>query len=263
MILHKKHKIGFTQIDNKLLNDARLTWKAKGVLCYLLSKPEGWQVNVWDIIKHGADGEAALRAAMRELREHHYAQLQNMRADGRIVQRCLTIDEHGKLPTDDLLGSDIENLNQENLNEENREAYQYGDYSKTEKKSSSAVTAKVGWSPAQGWSSIDDDLRSELRQAYPACDVERQLRQMTMWLKANPARAKKSNYLRFINNWLKKEQDRGGDQRGKHSTPATPINVRNKRINKLNEQKAYWMRQPESARRSRELEQIRVELQTL
>jgi len=42
-----------------------------------------------------------------------------------------------------------------------------------------------------------------------------------------------------------------------------PYRVRENRINKLNEKKAYWMRQPESARRSRELEQIRVELHNL
>jgi|SRR5215831_16860717 len=42
-----------------------------------------------------------------------------------------------------------------------------------------------------------------------------------------------------------------------------PIQERNKRINELNERKAYWTRAPESAKRDRMLEQIRVELQTL
>ena len=51
--------------------------------------------------------------------------------------------------------------------------------------------------------------------------------------------------------------------RRKPEAQRMPINVRNKRINELNERKAYWMRAPESAKRSRELEQIRVELQTL
>lgn len=39
-----------------------------------------------------------------------------------------------------------------------------------------------------------------------------------------------------------------------------PINLRNKRINELNQRKAYWTRQPESKKRSMELEQIRIQL---
>lgn len=34
---------------------------------------------------------------------------------------------------------------------------------------------------------------------------------MSEWLKANPTKAKKSNWLRFITNWLARQQDRGGD----------------------------------------------------
>ena len=44
---------------------------------------------------------------------------------------------------------------------------------------------------------------------YPAVDVEQELRQMAMWLEANPSR-KKSNTRAFIVNWLKKSQDRSG-----------------------------------------------------
>jgi hypothetical protein len=36
---------------------------------------------------------------------------------------------------------------------------------------------------------------------------------MDSWLRANPTLARKSNWERFIVNWLKREQDRGGDAR--------------------------------------------------
>jgi len=48
--------------------------------------------------------------------------------------------------------------------------------------------------------------------AYPAVDIEAQLRIMREWLLANPSR-KKSNYRQFINNWLKREQDKGGSRK--------------------------------------------------
>lgn len=48
--------------------------------------------------------------------------------------------------------------------------------------------------------------------AYPAVDIEAQLRIMREWLLANPSK-KKSNYRQFINNWLNREQNKGGSQK--------------------------------------------------
>lgn len=46
---------------------------------------------------------------------------------------------------------------------------------------------------------------------YPVVDVAQQLRAMSGWLDANPTRRKtRQGVKRFINNWLSKEQDRGG-----------------------------------------------------
>lgn len=54
----------------------------------------------------------------------------------------------------------------------------------------------------------NEDL-DKYHTTYPAVDVEQELRQMAMWLEANPSR-KKSNTRAFIVNWLKKSQDRSG-----------------------------------------------------
>ena len=50
------------------------------------------------------------------------------------------------------------------------------------------------------------------KDAYPAVDIEAHLRIMREWLLANPSR-KKSNYRQFLNNWLKREQDKGGSRK--------------------------------------------------
>lgn len=57
---------------------------------------------------------------------------------------------------------------------------------------------------------------------YPAVDVMQELREMVGWLDANPNRRKTKNGIkRFINNWLSKEQDRGGAYRNGR-TPLIP-----------------------------------------
>lgn len=49
------------------------------------------------------------------------------------------------------------------------------------------------------------------KKAYPAVDVKQELQKMAAWLEANPARRKTRRGIdRFINNWISKEQDRGG-----------------------------------------------------
>ena len=55
---------------------------------------------------------------------------------------------------------------------------------------------------------LPDDLR-RFKDTFPAVDVEQELREMELWAAANHAR-RKSNWFRFIGNWLSKEQERGG-----------------------------------------------------
>jgi len=45
--------------------------------------------------------------------------------------------------------------------------------------------------------------------AYPAVNLDAELNAMCAWLDANP-KNKKSDYLRFITNWLKRAQDKAG-----------------------------------------------------
>jgi len=58
----------------------------------------------------------------------------------------------------------------------------------------------------------DEDLEAWCR-AYPAVDVQGELRRMATWLMANPHRRKK-HYKRFIVNWLASEQKRAEARSG-------------------------------------------------
>lgn len=52
----------------------------------------------------------------------------------------------------------------------------------------------------------------EWSELYPAVDVMQQLRSMRGWLEANPTKRKtQSGIRRFINGWLAREQDKGGN----------------------------------------------------
>ena len=62
----------------------------------------------------------------------------------------------------------------------------------------------------------------EWKKAFPAVDVEQELREMRAWCLANPTlRKTKRGVKRFINTWLSKEQDRrhAGQTAAKSSRP--------------------------------------------
>jgi hypothetical protein len=51
------------------------------------------------------------------------------------------------------------------------------------------------------------------QEAYPAINVLQELRKAEAWLIANPKNSK-SNYERFLNNWLSRAQDKAPSARG-------------------------------------------------
>lgn len=58
---------------------------------------------------------------------------------------------------------------------------------------------------------VTESILTEFKTAYPAVDVEQQLRNMRQWCIANPKNKKtRTGVMRFITNWLVKEQNRAG-----------------------------------------------------
>lgn len=58
---------GFTMIDNATLEDSGLSYRARGVLCWLLAKPDDWTTNSEVIAEAGTEGRDAVRTALKEL----------------------------------------------------------------------------------------------------------------------------------------------------------------------------------------------------
>jgi len=66
------------------------------------------------------------------------------------------------------------------------------------------------------WEGVTPEVMQALKEAYPAVDVEGQLKEMIAWIFMHPEDAPKSNYGAFIQTWLKKHQDR-------HSIRSIPL----------------------------------------
>ena len=74
MIFHiNKKRNKYTQVANSVINDPLLSWKAKGILIYLLSKGKTWRPTVKDIINHGTTGRDGVYSGVQELVKIGYA----------------------------------------------------------------------------------------------------------------------------------------------------------------------------------------------
>lgn len=71
-ILHKHQRQTYTVVDNDAVRDDRLSWRATGLLVYLLSLPDGWRPNLRHLSEQKTDGRTSTRSAMGELEAAGY-----------------------------------------------------------------------------------------------------------------------------------------------------------------------------------------------
>lgn len=70
--LKNELKDNFTQVPNQIIEDPSLSWKAKGIYLYLISKPTDWEFYMNHLKKQSTDGVTALRKGIKELEDAGY-----------------------------------------------------------------------------------------------------------------------------------------------------------------------------------------------
>lgn len=65
-------KGNFTTIENSIFKDDRISLKAKGLFCYMLSKKDGWSFSSERIALDNNDGRESVRSGLRELESTGY-----------------------------------------------------------------------------------------------------------------------------------------------------------------------------------------------
>lgn len=79
--IKKLRQKNFTIVDNTVIEDTELSWKAKGVFLYLWSKSDDWQFYEVEVTKHAKDGRDSLRSALKELEARGYLKRTRNRND--------------------------------------------------------------------------------------------------------------------------------------------------------------------------------------
>ena len=111
-VVHIEKRQRWTGISNAVLEDKRLSFKARGLLAYLLSKPDDWEIHI-SALCHASetDGETAIRSALAELTRYGYASFTRPRQDGRFIPGGWMIRESPHVENRDVENPSVENSN--------------------------------------------------------------------------------------------------------------------------------------------------------
>ena len=81
-------------IEQRAVEDGRLSWAARGLLAYLLSRPDDWQVRVTDLKRRGDLKRDGVYKLLRELRDFGYLAYETHRdPSGQIRGGAYTVHE--------------------------------------------------------------------------------------------------------------------------------------------------------------------------
>ena len=71
----------YTVMSNHHLRDRNLSYKAKGLLSFMLSLPEDWDYSLAGLCSISKENRDGIRSILKELQEHHYVEIEKFRGD--------------------------------------------------------------------------------------------------------------------------------------------------------------------------------------
>ena len=81
LVARSAKKARFVRIDNGVVQDSRLSHRARGIMAHVLSMPSDWRHKAEDLT-NPVEGVEAIRSALRELERHGYAVFRKIRGPG-------------------------------------------------------------------------------------------------------------------------------------------------------------------------------------
>lgn len=182
-----KKDSGFAQVKNDVLNDPRLSWRAKGLFAYLYSKPDDWNFSGIRMMNDSKDGRNGTYAGLKELENAGYLR-RDKKTDGTVAyfitwQPITQKGEQGttkpQIKKNTIANSPVPQLRKQG-NISNKESYKQ-------------ITERVGASPTH---SPKGEKKPNAHEAFIAtfCDMSRK------WRSVNPivTGADKSNLGRVM-----------------------------------------------------------------
>lgn len=211
----------FYILDKKISENVSLSWAARGLLVYLLGKPDHWQVSPAALVLATAEsakptGRDGVYALLGELRDQGYLVQQQQRlANGVMGPSVYFVGEtpfakppHTAQP--DTAQPYPANPTLVSIEKEVRTEKKVSIQTKESANTKKSSIPKILFDAETGlFVGPVGDHFDRWKKAFPATNVEAEVLRAAAWVMANPAK-RKAEYLRFLTSWLSRAQDRAG-----------------------------------------------------
>jgi hypothetical protein len=183
-IFRQKRSSNFTVIPNEFLHSAGLSFKAKGLLSYLLSLPADWEVHISHLATASKDGTESVSTGISELVEAHYIwRRPRSGAEPGGWEYFVYDSPNLESPFDEI--PKRENPKAENPDSVKSPTNKNYDNEKRTKASKDTRTT--------------EEFVEDLKKIYDYIDIDTELKRIDAWLLNNPDRKKTR---RFVTNWM-------------------------------------------------------------
>lgn len=99
--IQKDKENPYVMINKETIQDKRLSWRARGVMAYLLSLPDDWKIYIKELSDHSRDGEHVTAKSLKELIDTGYVTRELIRnKKGYLKGYNYTIHENPRLNKD-------------------------------------------------------------------------------------------------------------------------------------------------------------------
>lgn len=104
-LIRTEHLKNYTVVNNTIIRDKRLSWKAKGIWLYAFSRPDDWTFHINDLINQSTDGTDSVRNGLKELEDAGYLKRERNRNEkGHVMGASWVFVE---IPSQEVVNSQI------------------------------------------------------------------------------------------------------------------------------------------------------------
>lgn len=97
-VLRIRKTANFKTVSLTATNDKTLSYKAKGIHTYLISRPDGWGFNLVDLTNRSTDGKDSVMSGLQELRANGYLLINKLIIDGKYSTEWIVTEDPSTLP---------------------------------------------------------------------------------------------------------------------------------------------------------------------
>jgi len=183
-IFRQKRSSNFTVVPNEFLHSCGLSFKAKGLLSYLLSLPSDWEVHISHLATASKDGQDSVSSGMAELIEAKYV-WRRPRCGSEpggweyFIYDCPQEESpFGESPTREIPNAE---------NPDSGKTATTKNYKNEQRTKETKDTRTT------------EEFVEDLKRIYDYIDIDTELKRIDAWLLTRPDRRKTR---RFVTNWL-------------------------------------------------------------